>query len=194
MEEFYQKKLFLKKKFTFKENGIDIAFTDKDGDFSLFIKFDRISPRENVRINTKRKAIILRFGLLAAFLTLSRGFLTANTNIKTTILIVLVSLFIAGATYAYYYLTQLKYFSVGLEDNKSFMVIYNKPSVEQAKEFIDEIFVKRKAYYRNQYFHIDYENSKKSEIEKMQWLKSEDIISDNELNVVLDEINENIEN
>lgn len=191
MEEFFQRKLFLKKKFSFKENGIDIAFTDKDGDFSLFIKFDRISSRDNVRIHTKRKSLVLRFGLLAAFLTLARGFLTAKTDIKTTIAIVFVSLFIAGATYTYYYLTQLKYFAVGLEDNKSFMVIYGKPSVEKAEEFIDEIFERRKEYYRNQYFYIDYENEKKSEIEKMKWLRSEDIISENEFNVVLDEINEN---
>jgi hypothetical protein len=194
MEQFFQKKLFLKKKFTFKNNGINVDFTDKDGDFSMFIKFDRITSRDNVHVNTKRKRLILRYGLLGAFLTLARGFLTAQTDTKTTVVITLVAIFIAGSTYAYYYLTQIKYYAVGLEDNKNFMVLYDKPTKIEAEEFIDQIFVRRKQYYREQYFHIDYDNDKKSEIDRMKWLKSEDIISEKEFIVVIEEIEENIEN
>ena len=194
METFFQRTLFLKKKFTFKNNGINIDFTDKDGDFSMFISFDRITSRENVRVNTKRKRLILRYGLLAAFLTLARGFLTAQTDTKATLIIVLVAIFIAGVAYAYYYLTQVKYYAVGLEDNKNFMVLYDKPTKIEAEQFIDQIFEKRKEYYREQYFHIAYENDKKTEIDRMKWLKSEDIISDSEFNVVIEEIEENIDN
>ena len=194
METFFQRTLFLKKKFTFKNNGINIDFTDKDGDFSMFISFDRITSRENVRVNTKRKRLILRYGLLAAFLTLARGFLTAQTDTKATLIIVLVAIFIAGVAYAYYYLTQVKYYAVGLEDNKTFMVLYDKPTKIEAEQFIDQIFEKRKEYYREQYFHIAYENDKKTEIDRMKWLKSEDIISDSEFNVVIEEIEENIDN
>ena len=39
MDNFFQKSFLHKKKFTFKNNGINIEFTDKDGDFSLFISF-----------------------------------------------------------------------------------------------------------------------------------------------------------
>jgi len=194
METFFQKTLFLKKKFTFKKNGINIDFTDKDGDFSMFISFDRITSRENVRVNTKRKRLILRYGLLAAFLTLARGFLTAQTDTKATLIIVLVAIFIAGAAYAYYYLTQVKYYAVGLEDNKTFMVLYDKPTKIEAEQFIDQIFEKRIEYFREQYFHIVYENDKKTEIDRMKWLKSENIISDSEFNVVIEEIEENIGN
>jgi hypothetical protein len=160
----------------------------------MFIKFDRITSRDNVHVNTKRKRLILRYGLLAAFLTLARGFLTAQTDTKTTVVITLVAIFIAGSTYAYYYLTQIKYYAVGLEDNKNFMVLYDKPTKIEAEEFIDQIFVRRKQYYREQYFHIDYDNDKKSEIDRMKWLKSEDIISEKEFIVVIEEIEENIEN
>ena len=194
METFFQRTLFLKKKFTFKNNGINIDFTDKDGDFSMFISFDRITSRENVRVNTNRKRLILRYGLLAAFFTLARGFLTAQTDTKATLIIVLVAIFIAGVAYAYYYLTQVKYYAVGLEDNKTFMVLYDKPTKIEAEQFIDQIFEKRKEYYREQYFHIAYENDKKREIDRMKWLKSEDIISDSEFNVVIEEIEENIGN
>jgi hypothetical protein len=192
MEQFFQKALFLKKKFTFKNNGINIDFTDKDGDFSMFINFDRITSRENMRVNTRRKRLILKYGLLAAFLTLARGFLTAQTDTRTTVIITLVALFIAGTVYAYYYFTQIKYYAVGLEDNKTFMVLYDKPTKMEAEEFINEIFERRRLYYREQYFHIEYDNNKKSEIDRMKWLRSEEIISEKEFNVVLEEIEENL--
>ena len=194
MEQFFQKAIFIKKKFTFKEKGVNIDFTDKNGDFSMFIRYDRISSKENVRVNTRRKALVWRFGLLAAFLTLTRGFLTATTDAKTTVTVVCVALFIAAATYAYYYFTQVKYYAVKLNDDKVFMVLYNKPTIEEAKRFIDELFERRKQYYRDRYFNIDYENDKRTELDWMKWLRSENIITESEFDVVVEEINENIEN
>jgi len=194
MDEFCQKSLFLKKKFTFKRDGINIDFSDKDGDVSMFMSFDRITSKNNVRVNTKRKRLVLRYGLLAAFLVLTRGFLTAQTDTKTTVIIALVAIFIAAVVYLYYNLTQIKYYAVGLDDNKVFMVLYDKPTKIEAAKFINEIFTKRRAYYRDQYFHVDYDNQKKSEIDKMKWLRSENIITEKEFFVVLEEIEANLEN
>ena len=190
MNSFTQKTFGLKKKYTFNEKGIEIEFTDKDGDFSFFINFDNISPRENVRIHTKRKANVLKYGLIIALLTLIRGFLTAKTDLQTTFIVISLSLLIGIGTYVYYHLTKMKYYSVGLEDGKITRILYNKPTVEGAEEFIDEIFKRRKQYYRDNYFKIDYENEKQSELDKIKWLKSENIITENEFNVVVDEINE----
>ncbi len=190
MNSFTQKTFGLKKKYTFKEKGLEIEFTDKDGDFSFFINFDNISPRENVRIHTKRKANVLKYGLIIALLTLIRGFLTAKTDLQTTFIVISLSLAIGIGAYVYYYLTKMKYYSVGLEDGKITRILYDKPTVEEAEEFIDEIFKRRKQFYRDNYFNIDYENDKQSELNKIKWLKSENIITENEFNVVVDEINE----
>ncbi|QBN17973.1 hypothetical protein [Flavobacterium nackdongense] len=190
MNSFTQKTFGLKKKYTFKEKGLEIEFTDKDGDFSFFINFDNISPRENVRIHTKRKTNVLKYGLIIALLTLIRGFLTAKTDLQTTLIVISLSLAIGVGTYIYYHLTKMKYYSVGLEDGKITRILYDKPTIEKAEEFIDEIFKRRKKYYRDNYFKIDYENEKQSELDKIKWLKSENIITENEFNVVVDEINE----
>ena len=72
--------------------------------------------------------------------------------------------------------------------------VETKPTKIEAAKFIDEIFTKRRAYYRDQYFHVDYDNQKKSEIDKMKWLRSENIITDKEFFVVLEEIEANLEN
>ncbi len=193
MEQFYQKILFTKKKFSFKENGIDIDLKDNDGDFSLFIHFDRILSRNNIRISTKKRKRVLQIGLLFAGLTFLRGITAINSDINAMFAAIATSLIIAGIVYLYYYLTTVKYYSIPLEDNKVFQVFFNKPSKEEASAFIDEIYERRKTYYRDNYFFIDYENEKKKELSRMNWLLSENIISENEYNVVVDEINENID-
>lgn len=192
MDEFYQKTFFLKKKFTFKDDGIDVAFKDSDGEFSLFIAFDRILPRENMRIFLSQKKRVLRIGLLLAGLTFLRGIIAVNIDKNTPFAMVATALVIAAVTYGYYRLTRVKYYAIALEENKRFQVLYETPSHEAVLNFIDELFRRRKEYYKNQYFFIDYENERKKEIEKMKWLRSENIITENEFNVVVDEINEHI--
>jgi len=58
MDEFYQRKLFLKKRFIFTEKGIEIEFKDNDGEFSLFVPFDKVGPREDIRVFTRKKKSI----------------------------------------------------------------------------------------------------------------------------------------
>jgi len=193
MEQFYQKTFSLKKKFTFKENGVDIDFKDSDGNFSLFINYDRILPRENTRVFTKHKKRILQIGLLLAGLTFLRGIISVNSDKHMTFAPIATSLIVAAIFYGYYYLTKVKYYAIGLEDNKRFQVIYNKPSHQAVLDFLDDLFERRKIYYRNEYFIINYENERKKEIDKMKWLLSEKVITENEFNVVLDEINENLD-
>jgi hypothetical protein len=194
MEQFYQKTLFLKKKFTFEESGVEIEFKDSEGEFSLFIDFDKILPRKNIRIFSKQKKRVLRIGLILAALTFVRGLTAVNTNRNMTFAVIAMALIIAAITYGYYYFTQLKYYAIALDDNKRFQVLYNKPSHEAVVNFIDELYERRKVNYRNKYFFIEYENDRKKEIDKMNWLLSENIITENEFNVVIDEINEHVGN
>ena len=191
MEQLIQKKLFFKKTFTFKKTGIEIVTKDSDGESSIFVHFDKIEPRENIRVHTKQKSVVLRVGLLLSVITLIRGFLTANTDTRTTITIVIISLVMAALTYAIFYFTKKKYYLIDLEE-KAFFILYDKPNNEIVNAFIDEIFSRRREYYRDTYFEINYENERAKEINKMKWLRAEDIITENEFNVVIDEINENI--
>lgn len=193
MHDFYQKTFFVKKKFIFKENGIEIELKDSDGEFSLFIHFDRIMPRENIRVFSTQKKRVLRIGLVIAGLTFLRGITAVNKDQNIVYAVIAMALVIAGATYAYYYFTRVKYYAVALEDNKRFQVLYDTPSHSEVLDFINEVFERRKQYYRRQYFFIDYENDRKAELEKMKWLLSENVITENEFNVVVDEIDENIE-
>lgn len=131
--------------------------------------------------------------MLIAGLAFLRAMLAMNKDLSITLAVIAMSLVIAGLTYGYYFFTRVKYYAVGLEDNKRFLVIFDKPTQAAVLEFLDELYDRRKIYYRGEYFHINYENNRKAEIDKMKWLLSENIISENEYNVVVDEINEEID-
>lgn len=71
-------------------------------------------------------------------------------------------------------------------------ILYNKPNKASCDNFINKIFEERKVYYRANYFFINYENDKDTELNKMQWLLKEEVITENEYNVVHDEIIKNL--
>ncbi|WP_158827284.1 hypothetical protein [Mucilaginibacter lacusdianchii] len=191
MDEFYQRKLFLKKKYIFKENGIDIEFTDSDGNFSLFIPFDNIDTRNSIRIFSRTKKSILRIGFGLTLLTLFKGIISIGTDQRAFFAALATAAVIAIIFYSYYHFTYLKYYAIPLKTGKHFQVLYNTPSKREVDDFIEEIYTKRKNYLRTEYFFIDYENISKDELKKMHWLFNEDVINRSELEVAIAEINDN---
>ena len=129
MEEFYQRKLFLKKKFVFKSNGIDIELKDNDGDFSLFVPFDKIGSRNDIRTFTKKKKTILRLGLGLTALTLFKGIISIGTDTRAFLAATATAAIVAIMFCGYYYFTYLKYYAVPLTSGKFFHVLCSSPSV-----------------------------------------------------------------
>jgi hypothetical protein len=190
MDDFYQRNLFIKKKFTFRENGIEIEFKDGDGDFSLSIDFDKIGPRKGTRVFSKKKKTILRIGLALALLTFIKGLVSIGTDQRAFFAAIATAAIIVIIFYGYYHFTLLKYYAIPITNGKHFQVLYNSPSNAAANQFIDDIYERRKNYLRSEYFNIDFENDRKKELNKMRWLFDEDIINESELEVVTAEIND----
>jgi len=193
MDEFYQRKLFLKKRFIFTEKGIEIEFKDNDGEFSLFVPFDKVGPREDIRVFTRKKKSILRLGLALTALTLFKGIISIGTDQRAFFAATATAAIVGIIFYGYYYLTSLKYYAVPLTTGKHFQVISNVPSTYDVDTFIDEIYQRRNDFYRDKYFSIDYDNDPGSELSRMKWLFDEGIISAGELEDAVAKINEDIE-
>lgn len=68
-------------------------------------------------------------------------------------------------------------------------MIHNNPNQEVFEQFVDAIFEARKRNYREHYFYINEENDKKTELSRMKWLLKEHIITDEEYEDMIDEIN-----
>lgn len=192
MDEFYQRKLFLKKRFIFTDKGIEIEFKDNDGDFSLFVPFDKVGPRTDIRVFTRKKKTILRLGLALTALTLFKGIISIGTDQRAFFAATATAAIVAVIFYGYYYFTSLKYYAVPLTTGKHFQVIGDAPSAHEVDEFMDELYQRRNDYLRGKHFFINYDNDAEGELNRMQWLFDEGIISAGEFEVAASKINESI--
>lgn len=163
MDEFYQRRLFVKKWFTFKEKGIDIQFKDNDGDFSLFIAYDKIGPRDEVRIFHKKRKVIWRLGIGLSLLTLFKGIVSIGTDERAFFSALATAAIVAAIFYGYYYFTTEKYFAIPLSTGRYFQVFYNTPSVAASEAFVDAVYERRDAYMRSEGFFDDDENVDRGE-------------------------------
>ena len=192
MNEFRQSKLFIKMSFKFNEEGIDYNTKDLDGEFSKFIHFNDIEPRKKCRLYTEKYPRLLHFGLLASIIAFMYLLMNSTGHLNTSIIVGTILLTCGILLVLAYFLIQITYYLIELEDETQLFVIFNRPSEKKMDDFIDEVFLRRKKYYREQYFYINYEGTKEKELGRMSWLKDENIISHNEYNVVVDEINDNL--
>jgi len=158
MDEFYQRRLFVKKWFTFKEKGIDIQFKDNDGDFSLFIDYGKIGPRDDVRIFNKKRKVIWRLGVGLALITLFKGIVSIGSDERAVFAAFATAAIVAGMFYGYYYFTTEKYFAIPLTTGRYFQVFYNTPSVAAAEAFVDEVYKRRDLYMQSEGFFDDDED------------------------------------
>lgn len=192
MEQFNQRKLFVKKNFIFKDEGVEMFTKDIDGEYSRFIHYNSMEPRSKTRIYTEMFPRILQSGTVICALSIIKGFLLSGNDIQKNIITVLVGLGFGGLTILSYYLIRIKYYLIELDDETQMFIIYNKPSLQKMQEFIDEVYERRKQFYRKEYFYVNYKSTIENEIGRMDWLRSENIISENEYNVIVDEINDNV--
>jgi hypothetical protein len=104
-----------------------------------------------------------------------------------------VGILIALFSFLLYRLIRSRYFCVAIDGGPAMFLLLNEPGEKTVEEFVDSLFEARKACYRKEYFFIDYRGKRREELNRMQWLRSEGVISENEYLVVVDEINENLQ-
>lgn len=89
-------------------------------------------------------------------------------------------------------LVKTEYIGLPLDEEEAIFFLKNHPSDVEVEQFFDAIYQARKNFIRKEFFFIDYEGERRTELSRMKWLRTENIISENEYLVVVDEINENL--
>ncbi len=189
MKELQQRIFFVTKHHIIKRGGIESHKQSLETNNSIFIPFSDIDDRRKVRVFTEKYPAIFYIGIFIVLLGLVRTSLflddtwvKALTGGGLTVLLGCVIMLI-------YRFLQIKYFIIQLEDDKHFFLIHNSPNQEVFEQFVDAIFEARKRNYREHYFFINEENDKKTELSRMKWLLKEHIITDEEYEDIIDEIN-----
>lgn len=187
MKEIDQSKFFTKIKLELKEDGIQSYLKEFGAEYDKFIPYRKIEPKNKCRTYTETFPKIYQIGLGLCAITALK-YLFSNKESGVLIIATTIGFGIGLLCLASYFIIKIKYLVIELEDETQLLIIDNKPNKEEAKNFLNAVFEHRKENYRKNYFYINYDNDKEDEIGKMNWLKSEEIITNNEYQVVLEEI------
>lgn len=184
--ELKQKAFGERREFKLTESGIETYVKDFEIESTNSWSFDNIE--KNSRIYTTKNVKVLNVGLFAILFGIIRGLIFISSDFIHSLISGGAITFIGMCITAYYFFSQRKYFLIQMDDDKSIFILYNNPSKKEFDEFIETLYKKRAKYYRDSYFFIDYDDSKEKQLNKMNWLKKEEIISQSEYEVSTEEI------
>jgi hypothetical protein len=189
--ELKQRQWWIRKHLTLLPDGLHYYSKDHENETDLKIEFSQVSSRDKSFVKTERYPKILNVAYFVAAIGILRSAVMYPSNAEF-LTGVGISLALGLVGVLIYRLVKTDYFCILLDDNTALFLLRRNPSAKEVANFTDALFTARKAHYRKEYFFIDYEGERKQELERMKWLFSEKIITENEYLVVVDEINENL--
>lgn len=189
MKELQQRKLFITKHFILRRGGIECHNKNLEKDTYEFLSFSDFEDRKKSRKYTVKYPIIFFLGVFLLLLGLVRISLLLDENFLKSILAGGLTMLLGLIVIAIYRFVQIKYLLIQLEDDKQLYMLLNNPNPEAFEYFIESMYEARKRNYRETYFYINEENDKRTELSRMKWLLNENIITEEEYEVIIDEIN-----
>jgi hypothetical protein len=188
VQQFTQRYFLHKKKFTLQADGLLMETHEPGGGYSRFIHYNDIGSLHKKRLYSSKKPRLLWYGGLLATLTLAHGILIGAAWQQ----IVLATGCLLVVAYLAYYFNAVTYILLDAGENDAIYILHNRPSEKAVLMLIDEIYARRRNYYREHYFCIHYENTRAAEASRIHWLLQENIISQSEYEVVMEEIEDKL--
>lgn len=176
--ELEQKSRFKTEAYKITETGLETYLKDYEGVFTRFYHFDDFSRRTN-RTFTETEPKFLKIGI--GIITLGIIIFKCSKffeNIENVLMLSgLISAIVGLCLVAYFFLNRKQNFLLEMDNDEQVFILMDKPNKVEVEEFIETFYKKRKEYYRERYFYIDFKGKREQEISRIKWLKDEDIIS-----------------
>lgn len=189
MKELQQRKLFIQKHFIIRRGGVECYKKNLETDTYEFIAFSDFEERKKSRRNTVKYPALFFIGLFIVLLGLVRASLLLDANYQKSILAGGLTILVGVIIIFIYRLVQIRYVLIPLEDDKQLYMLSDNPNTADFEAFVDAMYEARKRNYRETYFYINEENDKRTELSRMKWLLNENIITEEEYEDMIDEIN-----
>ena len=186
MIELKQKIVIEERNFKLTDEGLEMFCDDIEGKNNSVYAFDEFS--NETRDYTEKFPKLIYFGVLLLLAGYIRTAILIDKSFATSLLSGQLLAGLGAVLILIYYFYQVDYKLLCLDNEKQVFIIADKPSKEEVLEFIKTFYEMRKTDYRNRYFKINFENEKEKEIDRMKWLRKEEIITDNEFEFMLEEI------
>ena len=176
--ELEQKSRFKTEAYKITETGLETYLKDYEGVFTRFYHFDDFSRRTN-RTFTETEPKFLKIGI--GIITLGIIIFKCSKffeNIENVLMLSgLISAIVGLCLVAYFFLNRKQNILLEMDNDEQVFILMDKPNKVEVEEFIETFYKKRKEYYRERYFYIDFKGKREQEISRIKWLKDEDIIS-----------------
>ena len=186
MIELKQKIVIEERNFKLTDEGLEMFCDDIEGKNNSVYAFDEFS--NETRDYTEKFPKLIYFGVLLLLAGYIRTAILIDKSFATSLLSGQLLAGLGGVLILIYYFYQVDYKLLCLDIEKQVFIIADKPSKEEVLEFIITFYEMRKTNYRNRYFKINFENEKEKEIDRMKWLRKEEIITNSEFEFMLEEI------
>lgn len=185
MRELNQKIFLEERRFKLTETGLETYVNDLDMESENFVPYEDFS--NSLKIYTEKFPKIMYIALAIFLLAALRSAIMADpVEIASTSSTWLIAI---GAVLVFIYkVYQKEYKALELDDGRRVFILANSPSTQEVNAFIEDFFEMRKKDYRKRYFTINTDNEQQKEIDRMYWLHRENIITESELDFILDEI------
>lgn len=189
MKELHQRKLFIAKHFIIRRGGIECHTRNLETDKYEFIPFADFEERKKARKHTVKYPILFFIGIFFILLGLVRASLLLDDNYIKSLLAGGITIFLGLIMVTLYQFLQIKYLRIQLEDDKHLLLLLDNPNQKAFDRFIESMYEARRRNYRETYFYINEENDKRTEVSRMKWLLNENIITAEEYEGIMEEIN-----
>lgn|GEM_PF-6105093 len=189
VKELKQRTLFAEKHFIIQRNGVDYYKKNFETDSHEFISFADFEERKKSRKYAVKHPIIFFIGLGIILIGLLRASLLLDAHYSKSLLAGGLTISLGLFILLLYRLVQTNCFLIALEDDKRMFMLLNKPNQEDFENFLEAMYEARRRNYRENYFYVNEENDKRTELSRMKWLLNEDIITKEEYEDIVDEIN-----
>ena len=186
MIELKQKIVIEERNFKLTDEGLEMFCDDIEGKNNSVYAFDEFS--NETRDYTEKFPKLLYFGVLLLLAGYIRTAILVDKSFVSSLLFGQLLAGLGAVLILIYYFYQVDYKLLCLDNEKQVFIIADKPSKEEVMEFIITFYEMRKTNYRNRYFKINFENDKEKEIDRMKWLRKEEIITNSEFEFMIEEI------
>lgn len=187
--ELKQKRFWEKKYFKLTDDGMEIYNYDYESECTNLFSYQDIELGAKPRLHTAKQSLFIILGGFCFILAVLTFPFSKDANIKDwTCLLVLILLGVFF--FLVYCLFKRKYYLINRSDDKSlaFFFMKDKPNEDSVKTFLKDLSENQIEYYRKRYFFIDKDEDLVEELKKMKWLKSNNIITQSEYELISEEI------
>ena len=186
-----QKTLFQRRVFTLGQSSLRLDLQDLNGSTSIDVSYENL--QQDVGELTRRYSYLFFGGVCTAVVAVGYLMLQALGLGNEAMAPAILWFFFSSILFVTYFTVAQNFLLIRTSHNSSVEFIWAKSGQSELDTFVAELMLRRRSYLRNLYYYVDPNNVHQDELRRLTWLHEEGAISEEELILSVDQLNEDFE-